>query len=426
MKISIQEYSSGMEIDAFLSPNTTYKDLTDILSKANLVIKKSLNLKNDTLVISGGRIRALGIAGAIRLSKDIELEIVPKMLIDESNENWKETLFLLAALSRHGDIISNEHIHSNTAYKDSLYDIAGRILAREYSLHRRKPIRQYHRDRFWDYAIDGDIDFERIMERNPDGIPQTKVSFDIINPYNATIQKAMTIVLPFIKDTSTRRIITQAIQELRLQKNTGLSRLRVPSRNKEWAQIYNLSYDICSGMGSSLDNGDVLSPSFIVDTWKIWEWLVTIAAKIGFGNRFKIVPQASMPFGIKKYEGKSGRVNVFPDVAIGKMAGNHFPEFLIDAKYKVLPDDDNIKIEREDLYEAYAFCQAAKVKKIVLAYPAPIQNNAVPGSTSIALEYNIDDIVITVVKIAFGTISKQGDIAAFCRQLSRSILEITS
>ncbi len=91
-----------------------------------------------------------------------------------------------------------------------------------------------------------------------------------------------------------------------------------------------------------------------------------------------------------------------------------------------MADAFNIKIEREDLYEAFAFCKAAKVKKIILAYPASIQNNSLSGSTSVVLEYTIDEVVITVVKIAFGTISKQGDIAAFCRQLSQSLLEITS
>lgn len=175
-----------------------------------------------------------------------------------------------------------------------MYDIAGRILAREYSAHKRKLIRQYRRERFVDYAVEGEIDFETLFEGNPDGIPQTRVSFDKINPYNSTIQAAMLIVLPYVKDNSTRSIIGRAIQELGIQQNhINENRLRVPSRNKEWKGIYDLSFDIVSGMGSTLESGEILSPSFIVDTWRIWEWLITVGMKIGLGGQYLTRPQAT-------------------------------------------------------------------------------------------------------------------------------------
>ena len=138
MKLSLIEYGHGIEVNS-LAPQLDSITLNTYIEKANNVIKASLGTKRDALVISDGVLRALGIAGTIKLSKDIELEIIPKLLSDDSS-NWKESLFLLAALSKYGNIITSEHIHSSTAYKDSLYDIAGRILAREYSSHKRKPI----------------------------------------------------------------------------------------------------------------------------------------------------------------------------------------------------------------------------------------------------------------------------------------------
>lgn len=424
MKLSLVEYSSGIDLDSTFSQSVSLAGIKNLLERANSIIKRALGIKRDALVISDGNLRALGIAGTIRLSKDVELEIIPKMLHDSNNSDWKEALFLLAALSKYGNIITSEHIHSNTAYKDSLYDIAGRILAREYSNSKRKPIRQYRSVRFYDFAVDGEIDFETVFEKNPDGIPQMRVSFDKINPFNATIQSAMRTVLPYVKDASTRQIIVRAIQELSKQMVVSRKRLKVPSRNKEWTEIYNLSLDIVSGMGSSLENGEIMSPSFIVDTWRIWEWLITIAMKIGLGSRFKTVPQATTAWGIKRINEKTYKVNVFPDIAVFNRGDSTEPFFLVDAKYKVLPDDKAVEIDRLDLYEAFAFCNAAGVRKLFLAYPTVADDDHESGSVSLMSDYEIGDITISVIKVAFGSITKQGDITSFCRKMAAEILEV--
>lgn len=426
MKLSLVEYGRGIDLDNLFIQSVSLENVKSLLERANSIIKRALGIKRDTLVISNGNLRALGVAGVMRLSKDIELEIIPKMLKDDDSSDWKESLFLLAALSKYGNIITSEHIHSNTAYIDSLYDIAGRILAREYSKNQRKPIRQYRRSRFYDYSIDGVIDFETVFEKNPDGIPQIKVSFDKINPYNSTIQSAMRIVLPYIKDTSTRQIIIRAIQELSKQVVAPKNRLSVPPRNKEWTEIYNLSFDIVSGMGSSLENGEIMSPSFIVDTWRIWEWLITIAMKIGLGSDFAVVPQATTAWGIKRVNEKTYKVNVFPDVAIFSRDDMLEPFFLVDAKYKVLPDEGSFDIDRLDLYEAFAFCHATGVKRLFLVYPAVVGEEHETGSVSLMSDYEIGSITISVIKVAFGSITKQGDIMSFCKKMATELLDVTT
>ena len=414
MKLSLVEYGNGIEIPEELRP---------LIDRANRVIQQALHKKNAALVVSDGKLRALGVAGTIRLSRELELEIIPKMLDDQELSDWKESLFLLASLSKYGNIITSEHIHSNTAYKDSLYDIAGRVLAREYSLHRRKPIRQYRRDRFSDFSVDGEISFDLVFEKNPDGIPQERVSFDKNNPYNAVIQKAMRIVLPYVKEASIRQILNKAIQELGIQTSHNPIRLNVPARNKEWSTVYNLAHDIVTGMGSSLENGEIMSPSFIADTWRIWEWLITIALRIGLGNRLHVIPQATIPWGEKKTDGKTSRVNVFPDVAIYDLSNTRKPVFLVDAKYKVLAEKNTSEIDRGDLYEAFAFCHATGAKKLFLVYPMVVNEVTESGSVIKVIKYEIDDVIISAVKVAFGSITKQGDITAFCRRLSAEIME---
>lgn len=413
MRLSLVEYGNGIEVPENIRP---------LIERANKVIQQTLGERRDALVITDTKLRALGVAGTIRLSKDIELEIIPKMLDDQSESDWKESLFLLSALSKYGDIITSEHIHSSTAYKDSLYDIAGRVLAREYTAHKRKPIRQYCREQFNDFSIDGEINFELVFEKNPDGIPQERVSFDKINTYNATIQKAMRIVLPYVKDISIRQTLDRAIQELGKQSTAAKHKLKPPARNREWGDIYNLAFDIVSGMGSTLEEGEIMSPSFIVDTWRIWEWLITVAFRIGFGSALRVIPQATIPWGQKNTSGKITRVNVFPDVAIYDPADPTEPVFLVDAKYKILSGGNSSDIDRGDLYEAFAFCHATGAKHLFLAYPAVASEEAESGSVENISTYEIGGVTISVIKVAFGSITKQGDITAFCRKLSSEIL----
>ena len=427
MRFTLVEYGEGIDADCLLlEDGVTLSALNRLIEKANLIIQRSLGISRTPLVLSDGKLRALGIAGSIKLSKTIELEIVPKMLEDVKDSNWKESLFLLAALSKYGNIISTNHIHSATAYKDSLYDIAGRILSREYLSNRRKPIRQYRKEQFMDFAIDGEIDFNTVFEKNPDGIVQERVSFDIINPFNGTIREAMKIVLPYVKDGAIRHSLVNAIQELNSNSISSKKRLSIPPRNKEWTNIYNLSFDIVSGMGSTLDNGEILSPSFIVDTWRIWEWLITIAMKIGLSSKYQTIPQDATTWGIKRVQDKVYKVNVYPDVAIYEKGNSEKPSFLVDAKYKVISERSNGEVDRADIYEAFAFCSALGVKRLFLAYPTIATFDQQTGSVSLISNYEINDITISAIKVAFGSITKQGDITSFCKKMAADILSVVN
>lgn len=413
MKLSIVEYGKGIEIS---------EACRQLIDRANSVIRHALHINRNALVISDGKLRALGIAGKMRLSRDTELEIIPKMLDPQVESDWRASLFLLAALSKYGSVIASEHIRSGTSYKDSLYDIAGRIMAREYAALRRKPIRQYRREGFYDYSVDGEIDFERIFERNPDGVPQERVSFDRANPYNAAISSALKIVLPYVVDASIRLNLIRAVQELGRQPAGSLHRLKVPARNREWTELYNLSLDVVAGMGGSLENGEIMSPGFMVDTWRIWEWLVTVAFRVGLGSRLRVVPQAAIPWGRKRTGERSSQINVYPDVAIYAINDYAEPVFLVDAKYKSISEKESPEIDRSDLYEAFAFCHAAGAKRLFLAYPTFACGQIESGHAEIVSSYEMEDVTVSAVKVALGSITKQGELTAFCRRLSDEIV----
>jgi len=422
MRISLTEYGDGINLNDLFQDTDSYENVVRLAAEANKKIQKNLSISRNALVITDGKLRALGIAGTIRLSKDIEVEIAPKLFTHDDGNRWKESIFLLAALSKYGKIITNDHIHSNTSYKDSLYDIAGRILVDEYKLLRRKPLRRYRHENFSDFIIDGEIDFGSISERNPNGIKQERVVFDKKNSFNATIKEAMTIVLPYTKDNSVKYVLQKAIQEYGQQAQPSRQRLRIPPRNKEWTTIYNLSYDIIAGMGSSLESGEIMSPSFIVDTWRIWEWLVTIGIKIGLGNDYSVVPQAITQWGAKESGQVRAKVNVFPDVAIYKQNDRSTPVLLVDAKYKVLEDMGNSEIDRSDLYESYAFCDATGCKTLLLAFPSIANTPDDSGNTTAIAKYSIKDTAIIATKVAFGSVQKQGDLSSFFRRMAAYII----
>lgn len=421
MRVSLLEYGCGVELSEIFPPEMTRANINRLVDIANTKIRKHLKINRTVLSVSSERLRALGIAGTIRLTKDIELEIVPKIFSTSTDAQWKSSLFLLAALSKYGSIISRDYIHASTTYQDSLFDIAGRILAEGYTANKRKPLRMYRRERFSDFSIDGEIDFDTIHERNPDGISQERIVFDKINSYNATIKAAMRIVLPYVHDISVQNVIKRALQELGKQCHAPQHKALIPARNKEWGDVYNLSFDIVKGMGSSFDEGEILSPSFIVDTWRIWEWLITLGLKTGLGSDYIVIPQATTEWGTKTVNRHEKKIQVFPDVSVYDRAQQMVPAFLVDAKYKKLDDDASFDVERSDLYEAFAFCNATGAKKLYLAYPAPLEADEIAGSVTLLAEYRIRDVEISAIHIGFGSVNRQGNILSFCQKLSRDL-----
>lgn len=419
MKITLVEYSAGVPLDSIFHNSADLNEIYSGVQKANKRISANLKINRDSLQISDGRIRALGIAGVIQLTKNIEIEIIPKFIGNDIDVDWKATLYLLATLSKYGSILTAERIASSTSYLNSLYEIAGRILAQEYLKCRRKPLRQYRKERFWDYAIDGEMDLSVVFEQHPDGIEQSRIRFDCLNVYNATIREAMKIVQPFVTDSQVKNILSRAISELGHQGLPSKQRLLIPARNKEWQPSYSLAFDIVKGLRSSYDAGRFIAPGFVVDTWQLWEWLVTTGMCIG-NTKHTILPQNNVLWGYKETKFGKYSVNVFPDIEVATKARHLTPLYLIDAKYKLIKNVTTGEIERDDLYEAFAFCSAADAHEIVLVYPADDPVN-IPGCVKSCATYYVKDVMVHVVQVAFGLLKEKGGIYTFSANLRSGI-----
>lgn len=422
MKIMLVEYSAGVALDSIFHNPADIDEIYGGVYKANRSISANLKIKRDALQIHNGRLRALGIAGVIQLTKNIELEVIPKFLGNNVDADWKISLYLLSILSKHGSILTVERITASTSYMNSLYEIAGRILAQEYLKCRRKPLRQYREERFWEYAIDGEMELSVLFEQHPDGIEQTRIRFDRLNAYNATIREAMKIVQPFTTDSQVKNILSTAVCELGHQGVPSKQRLSIPARNKEWQPAYDLSFDIVKGFGASYNAGRFVAPGFVVDTWQLWEWLITIGMSIG-NTKHTILPQNSVSWGYKETQSGKYSVNVFPDIEVETKESLLKPIYLLDAKYKLIKNTTTGEIERDDLYEAFAFCSATNTNEIVLVYPADDPSD-IPGYVNKCATYYVKDVKIHVVQVTFGSITEKSGIYAFSANLSSGIEEI--
>lgn len=419
MKISVIEYSPGIRL-AEMFTSSEIADIQAGIEQANKRIAHQLQSKRDnTLKISDGYLRALGVAGVIQLTNKVELEVIPKFLHSQRKNDWKAPLYLLATLSKHGSILTTERITASSSYLNSLYEIAGRILSQEYQKCKRKPIRQYRKEKFRDYAIDGEIELSKVFERHPDGIEQSRIRFDRMNPYNATIQEAMRVVQPFTTDLQVKNVLSRAISEFGNQGYPSSNKLVVPARNKEWEQIYDLSYDIIHGLGTSYDAGRFVAPGFVVDTWQLWEWLITTGVKIGNQNRV-VLAQNNTKWGFKETNTTRYTINVFPDIEVREKNSTYTPLYLVDAKYKLLANPATGEVSRSDLYEAFAFCKATSTHEIVLVYPDD-KSTELPGTVRKCSTYYVHDIMVHVAQASFGSIREKGGILDFSENLSRGI-----
>ena len=421
MRYQLPEYKS-VEVDNTPLNSLKKEDIRKIIKAANLQIKSVLGWDgaNDALLYSNGIIRAMGIAGIIKLTPKIELEIVPRHFSRLSGD-WKESLFFLSIISRHGGSLVQNALSGSTLQRATLYDLCGIVIINEFYSLQRSLIRSYQHYYFNDYSIEGDIVFDSIYE-NYDGYLQELVVFNKSNRVNATIQKAMSIVLPYVSIPTIKNQLELAISKFGLQPTLITNRREnIPPRNKEWQKLYSLSYDIVFGNSLSFSEGNLLSLGFIADTWRIWEWLLSYGISNGVDKSlYSIKLQKSTKYGTRIDEnGKTKDVVVIPDIEVYQK-GASSPTLLVDAKYKELSSSKGITTS--DLYEAIAFCKARSVNRIILAYPEEQSSMNQPGSIRLYYIYDLLGIKVYGVKVGIGTIYSNSDLIIFSKKLSSQIL----
>ena len=418
MRFSITEYIGKRIADTPLS-RLNNEQLARTIRSANELIYSTLGWSKEkvAITISNGNIRANGVAGIIHLSCGDDLEIVPKHLTHE----WQDTMFFLAILSRYGGALLNGYIAGKGREERSLFDLCGMVLIKEFVSLQRQFVRTYHHHKFRDFSIEGDIVFESFYD-NDAGYLQEVVLFDKANQINATIQEAMRIVLPYVSVPSVRNQLEVAISKIGKQPVViGTRKEKVPSRNKEWEMLYSLSYDIALGKTISVSEGERDAIGFVVDTWRIWEWLLSYSLRTGLpSSHFMVKWQDTSKWGTRSDGSRTTQVNVIPDITVYEKA-NDTPVLLIDAKCKSLIDENGKGgIAQSDLYEAFAFCKAIGQNRIILAYPEE-RGNENSGIISQCFKYNVSDVEILAIKVAVARIESNQQLNDFSRVFSEQI-----
>ncbi|MFR2030037.1 MAG: 5-methylcytosine restriction system specificity protein McrC [Collinsella sp.] len=119
----------------------------------------------------------------------------------------------------------------------------------------------------------------------------------------------------------------------------------VPTRFRNWADLYGLSVDILDGYGIDYVNqSDVMSPGFVVRTSDAWEEFLRQALVAGLSD-CRVSFQEKHPFAKRD----KSTVRVRPDYVVRGANGG---TLLVDAKYKY-GDARSGTISNSDIYEGW-------------------------------------------------------------------------
>lgn len=421
-RLSLVEYGAPVDlsraIGAAIGVDRTKANslLTDAGNRAAL----SLGLGYNPISVDAKGARAIDFAGLIRLAPSLELEVAPKFLgLDDADDVWREDFFFLSTLSRHGRLLASERLSASGGTPRDLSTLVARSITSMYEARKRRPLRSYRRVREADFFIDGDPDPVDLIFPSPDGFEQELIRFDRRNGWNADIVAAAKELLPEVSDPSVVSALVRLIEDLSPQNGPANRRKPIPARHRAWKPLHELSIDVLSGLGLNYKQGQAYAPGYLVATWRVWEDLLAMALRLGFG-RSAVVPQKGFPLGtkIRVSTGTTSKLTVFPDCVIE--ADGARPRMLLDAKYKGHVEKGQLRISEADIYESLAFARAAMCNLVILAYPALPSDKPQPvGTCKVFEKVQVEAVQIVGVQIESRFISKTGALNEFALSLAK-------
>lgn len=405
----------------------TKPHIRQLLKVAGDRVAAKLHLSQSPLDLTAEMVRATDIAGLLRIGPGIELEIAPKFLGGEaSHAGWREDFFFLALLSRHGHLLSADRLRALAVHNVDLATLVGRALVQLYWDNHRRPLRTYRRTLVRDFTIYGDIEPEALWAPNDEGFEQTVMQFDRRNLFNATIRAAVLDLIPEVRDPELRGTLDRIAQILNPQERPrGIIQKRLPNRSRRWQTTYDLAVDVLRSFGLSYASGAAMAPGYVLATWRVWEDLVGLALRIGFGGA-SIKIQHSFVLGQRYRSVQDGvitrPVTVTPDVVV-QDGPAETPRILVDAKYKGHVDKGRQRIVEADAYEALAFCTASKCPIAVLVYPH-VPHTGLPaelGQSRVLEMIKIGSIRIIGIEVDVRGISSRGGLKLFSERLTKEV-----
>lgn len=424
MRLSLVEYGAPKDLckEIFEATGLERGIANQMLIEAGARAASGLGVSVNPISIESKGVRAAGVAGLIRLGPSLELEIAPKFLgLDDADANWREDFFFLSTLLRHGRLFASERLTAASGAPRDLSTLVARALTEMYQARKRRPLRAYRRAKEMDFFIDGDPDPVDLLFPGPDGFEQEIVRFDRQNTWNGIISAAARELLPEVSDATAAAGLMRLIEDLAPQSRPNAARWKaLPSRHRAWQPLYDLSVDVLKGLGLTYKQGTAYVPGYVVSTWQVWEDLLTLAARIGFG-RSAVSSQVELALGTRARLATGPKaLNVKPDCVI--QPAHSLPRFLLDAKYKGNIERGSLRITEADVYEAMAFAAAARCEHVVLAYPAPPDTPQKPPGTCLAFErIEVPSVRIIGIQVEVRGISRLGALQGFATALSGGI-----
>lgn len=424
-RLSLVEYGSPVDLSHAIADAIGVDRIkaNSLLLEAGNRAASSLRLNYNPISVDAKGTRAIDFAGLIRLAPSLELEVAPKFLgLDDTDTAWREDFFFLSTLSRHGRLLASERLSASGGTPRDLSTLVARSITSMYEARKRRPLRSYRRVREADFFIDGDPDPVELIFPSPDGFEQELIRFDRENGWNGDILAAAKELLPEVSDPSAASSLVRLIEDLSPQNVAANRRKPIPARHRAWKPLHELSVDVLGGLGLSYKQGQSHAPGYLVNTWRVWEDLLTVAARLSFG-RSAVVPQQGYPLGtkIRMRTGALSKLSVYPDCVI-EQDGTR-PRMLLDAKYKGHVEKGQLRISETDIYEALAFSKATGCNLVALAYPA--QPGAVPqpvGACMVFEKVVVDSVQIVGIQIETRLISRAGALRAFAANMAAGLV----
>lgn len=416
-RITVTEYGDAHTAiaDAAAALGVPRSEILALIEASNVRLARLLRSRSGPLQVLGDGLRVEDVAGLVRLSPRLELEVAPKFL-GNGWKKWREDFFLIATLSRYGTLLAGDRLSAGFGEKNDLATLVGRALVDEYWRHHRRPLRIYQRSVIRDFSLDGDAAPEEFVMVDPDGYAQEIVRFTSANEFNAVVHAAASQLLTEVRDAETRQQLRRVRDALAPQNQASrLNRASVPSRHRRWQTLYDLSRQVLGGFGMSLAQaGHLFAPGYIMRTPKSWEDVVVAGLWTGLpgarvrvqhgwvlgernGTPFKATPDATVDLGEKR--------------------------ILVDAKYKTRLGRDRGRITAEDVYEGLSFMRAAECNELALLYPAPIVQS-VPdsvGTTSRFEKVTVDGMTIHGFHAEVRDLASRGGFRRFSCELGAMV-----
>ena len=398
----------------------------ELLTSSAARVRRLLRLQANPISWVDGGVQFQNVAGILLVAPRLELEVAPKFLGDA--RGWREDFFLLATLSSHGRLLDREGLNSSSRETSDLATLIGRSFVEMYNRNRRRSLRAYRRLPHSSFSLEGDFDPEELSFPGEDGFDQEVTTFTGKNPYNAVLRAAASRLKAVVPDMETRARLEHVAQHLPRQAvPMRLSERRLPSRGRSWQPTYDLAVDILRGFGGTFDPRNVFAPGFVVSTWQIWEDLVSVGLRLGFGAK-NLSVQPRYRLGSRSVAGKASTVSVTPDCVVVIEGGEEQRLVVVDAKYKGNIDQGNRGVSSSDTYEALAFSRATGVKEVVLVYPMMIGNGGEPlgrvGYSSEFASIRVDETHIRAIEIGVRGVSDTGGLRRFASVLRSEICEV--